>query len=52
VRLREAVQQHDRIARPADGRVERYAVGNRDALVVEAGDDQGCRLSFVEVAAP
>jgi hypothetical protein len=41
VRLREAVEQHDRIARSADGRVERYAVRNGDALVVEAGDDHG-----------
>ena len=39
VRLRKAVQKHDRIARPAKGRVQRDALGDGDALGLEAGDD-------------
>jgi hypothetical protein len=48
VRLREAVQKHDRIARSANGRVQRDAVGDGDALGVEAGDDHGSRLCVRE----
>jgi hypothetical protein len=40
VRLREAVQEHDRAARAGDGRVEGHAIGDGYAPVVEARDDR------------
>ncbi|GAA3740826.1 hypothetical protein GCM10022205_29080 [Spinactinospora alkalitolerans] len=50
--LGESVQQHDRTARAADGGIERDAVGDGDALVVESvdprfhGDSFRCSVGY------